>query len=521
MTLLSLITALAAPLLALNLRPTLVAPMVPTVTIAPVLPSLTLTPTLAAPALTMPAPTLTPALPMAVVPAALPVAAAKAAPLAPIAQAAAPALQAVASPALGTAGLHAAGRSLEDALTGRSSAGAVFAAPAAPVNGALPTARSAPAVPGVVYARAVSNRHKAVLEESLRRRKAGWFRALARMGAALDGPVAPKLRVTEAQDVSSKVAAVVTATAFTVTWTQGPTRSGSFKAVVPKRDPEPELRRLPDPAVPDAKLVLLRFQDKTPEADIKALLEANGLRLISRGWGENPWTAAVTGRARPASVAKTLNGAGIVLAASPKAAAFSAADQLLVAYRAGAAPAFGRHGLTVLEKTRDGLWRVGVKAGTAARARAALTDDDAVLYARPAESDAPESSQAVVTLRAADEAALKALLARRGLIVLHVMGERTYKVAGAADRAALAGDAAVESSVAVGSLPDSDVEASAKGAASYKGRPWSSTEYNLNWSMGYDSLTRRGATAAQLQRYEALCAEAPVRGGGFNPWSGD
>ncbi|TPW17205.1 MAG: hypothetical protein FD126_3705 [Elusimicrobia bacterium] len=39
--------------------------------------------------------------------------------------------------------------------------------------------------------------------------------------------------------------------------------------------------------------------------------------------------------------------------------------------------------------------------------------------------------------------------------------------------------------------------------------------------MGYDSLRRRGATAAQLKRYEELTAAAPMRGGGFNPWSGD
>jgi hypothetical protein len=73
----------------------------------------------------------------------------------------------------------------------------------------------------------------------------------------------------------------------------------------------------------------------------------------------------------------------------------------------------------------------------------------------------------------------------------------------------------------VGSLPDAAVEAAANGTASYKGRPWSSTEYNLNWAMGYDSLRRRGATAAQLKRYEELTAAAPMRGGGFNPWSGD
>lgn len=65
------------------------------------------------------------------------------------------------------------------------------------------------------------------------------------------------------------------------------------------------------------------------------------------------------------------------------------------------------------------------------------------------------------------------------------------------------------------------IEAAAKSVASYKGRPWSQTEYNMSESMTGDSLRRDGASPAQMRLFQKLCDEAPVRGGGFNPWSGD
>ncbi len=65
------------------------------------------------------------------------------------------------------------------------------------------------------------------------------------------------------------------------------------------------------------------------------------------------------------------------------------------------------------------------------------------------------------------------------------------------------------------------VKGAAASVASYKGRPWSQTEYNMAYSNAYESLRKDGATKAQLERFEALCAAAPLRGGSFNPWSGD
>jgi len=70
-------------------------------------------------------------------------------------------------------------------------------------------------------------------------------------------------------------------------------------------------------------------------------------------------------------------------------------------------------------------------------------------------------------------------------------------------------------------LSDADVRAAAAGAISYKGRPWSQTEYNMGYYNSLESLKSRGATKAQIALFEKLCAEAPIKGGSFNPWSGD
>lgn len=70
-------------------------------------------------------------------------------------------------------------------------------------------------------------------------------------------------------------------------------------------------------------------------------------------------------------------------------------------------------------------------------------------------------------------------------------------------------------------VTDDDVRSAANGAISYKGRPWSETEYNMGYYTALESLKSRGATKAQLALFEKLCAEAPIKGGSFNPWSGD
>ncbi len=70
-------------------------------------------------------------------------------------------------------------------------------------------------------------------------------------------------------------------------------------------------------------------------------------------------------------------------------------------------------------------------------------------------------------------------------------------------------------------LTDADIRASAAGVIAYKGRPWSWTEYNASYYPALERLRSRGATKTQIALFERLCAEAPIKGGSFNPWSGD
>jgi hydroxymethylpyrimidine pyrophosphatase-like HAD family hydrolase len=70
-------------------------------------------------------------------------------------------------------------------------------------------------------------------------------------------------------------------------------------------------------------------------------------------------------------------------------------------------------------------------------------------------------------------------------------------------------------------LTDDDIAASAKSVVASKGGIWSQTEYNMGYYNTLESLKERGATKAQLELFKKLCDEAPVKGGRFNPWSGD
>jgi hydroxymethylpyrimidine pyrophosphatase-like HAD family hydrolase len=70
-------------------------------------------------------------------------------------------------------------------------------------------------------------------------------------------------------------------------------------------------------------------------------------------------------------------------------------------------------------------------------------------------------------------------------------------------------------------VTDDDIRAAAAGVIAYKGRPWSQTEYSSVYYPAIESLKSRGATQLQLALFETLCAAAPIKGGSFNPWSGD
>ncbi len=70
-------------------------------------------------------------------------------------------------------------------------------------------------------------------------------------------------------------------------------------------------------------------------------------------------------------------------------------------------------------------------------------------------------------------------------------------------------------------VTDDEIRAAAASVVSSKGRPWSQTEYNMGYYNTLESLKTRGATKKQIALYEKLCADAPIKGGSFNPWSGD
>ncbi|MCM2305776.1 MAG: hypothetical protein NDJ72_13830, partial [Elusimicrobia bacterium] len=70
-------------------------------------------------------------------------------------------------------------------------------------------------------------------------------------------------------------------------------------------------------------------------------------------------------------------------------------------------------------------------------------------------------------------------------------------------------------------VTDDEIAAAAKSVTASKGGIWSQTEYNMGYYTTLESLKARGATKKQIALYEKLCAEAPVIGGRFNPWSGD
>ena len=113
-------------------------------------------------------------------------------------------------------------------------------------------------------------------------------------------------------------------------------------------------------------------------------------------------------------------------------------------------------------------------------------------------------------------------------MMVKILNNGAYKVARVSDAtpgkdlvAAISQEPIVKEALALGGVTDAQIQSAAKGVESYKGRPWSSTEYNMAYGTTYWSLEERGATPEQLALFEDLCAKAPVRGGGFNPWSGD
>ena len=70
-------------------------------------------------------------------------------------------------------------------------------------------------------------------------------------------------------------------------------------------------------------------------------------------------------------------------------------------------------------------------------------------------------------------------------------------------------------------MTDDDVRLRAEGVVKQKGYPWSETEFNCHLVETRRNLKRGGATKEQMEEFDRLVREAPIRRGHFNRYSGD
>jgi hypothetical protein len=404
--------------------------------------------------------------------------------LAAISQAVAPALQAIASPEATPGGSRDAAQASFSALIGEA-AGA-----------------SVPGVPAPEPAKAPSN-------------------------ASLFAPSDIAVKYPRAMPAAE--------TSYEVSWSQGPQRLGAFRVTVRHKDLRVRFARLAAPEAPKSKVFSVRLLPGIARADAERLLEGAGLRVL--GGSGLDWRVAAVGRDTPKAAAARLMKAkdAVFYAQAPAKAAPSKLLRVRVmpgSSEAELAALFRSAKLTVAVAPRPYLaqpdpWTLAASCPVETALKR-LRASGLVLSASPAALKLDESRQAVVRLK---DAASAAELARRlsrdwgvDLVAEHGRSVRVQAgrgVSGAALAARLAADPLVEKAVAVGAVSDASVAAAAKSAASYKGRPWSSTEFSMQSYYARLSLEEAGATRAQLETFERLLAEAPVLGGGFNPWSGD
>ena len=71
-------------------------------------------------------------------------------------------------------------------------------------------------------------------------------------------------------------------------------------------------------------------------------------------------------------------------------------------------------------------------------------------------------------------------------------------------------------------LTDEEVVGRARNFAHWnKTSTYSASEFNQDQYYAEQSLLKDGATAAQLELFRKIVQDAPIRGGRFNPYSGD
>jgi len=70
-------------------------------------------------------------------------------------------------------------------------------------------------------------------------------------------------------------------------------------------------------------------------------------------------------------------------------------------------------------------------------------------------------------------------------------------------------------------VSDDEIKSVAKEVIYYKGQPYSQTEFNFTYVNALYYLENKGATQKQIQEFEKLVEDAPIKGGHFNRYSGD
>lgn len=417
-----------------------------------------------------------------------------------------------------------------------------FAAPAK-IPAVRRAPRGKPAVRSVSFAESITASQQKAFKQSMIRRKAGWLRGLDQVGISLPGSVEPELFVRDAKDRQLDEQGSPRQIDYTVHWRQGETRVGAFHVRIRLEDGVPMISRLPAPPAPVEKQITLRFLKTASEAEIMRHLESRRLRFLGRSW-DGIYTAATTGSDAADAMAKELSNDGMILYAAPTQLEVPSAGRLSIVFKSKTRGAADEQESPVSEtmiaeflkanklrvlSAKDGRWVVSALSGMpAVELRSALTGRNLIHYALPESITVAENRQAVLRLKSGlSEDFIAAFLDSRGLMVLRDYGGGSYKTADFAQTPSaelalrLSREEFAETAVAVGSLTEERVRSAALGSISQKGRPWSSTEYNAASYYNRIALEMAGATEEQLKLYDELCDAAPVRGGGFNPWSGD
>ena len=73
----------------------------------------------------------------------------------------------------------------------------------------------------------------------------------------------------------------------------------------------------------------------------------------------------------------------------------------------------------------------------------------------------------------------------------------------------------------VGLTNDEVIKRAMDFARSYKRRPYSASEFSEHKYYAHQSLIKDGATDEQIKLFNKTVNDMPVRGGGFNSYSGD